>query len=99
MVQFGQILPVLPPLGNWKAGQNRRQKRTRGIATEAMKAFSGILLGVIAALVLPPIRKENAFINGGVTLPRLVLKPISGLAANDFPRDHWADRDGGGSGR
>jgi hypothetical protein len=46
-----------------------------------------------------PIRKEDAFINGGVTRPRLVLKPISGLAANDFPRDHFADRDGGGNGR
>ena len=43
--------------------------------------------------------KKMRFINGGVTLPRLVLKPISGLTTNDFPRDHFADRDGGGSGR
>jgi len=34
MVQFGQILSVLHPLENWKAGQNRRQKRSRGILVE-----------------------------------------------------------------
>jgi hypothetical protein len=36
----GSIRPDIagsPPSGKWKAGQNRRQKRTRGISVERRK--------------------------------------------------------------
>jgi hypothetical protein len=73
MVQFGQKLPVLP---FWEIGSRLKTttEKKRGISverTKAMKAFSGILLGLIAASLVGGWEKPGAGEGGEADLGRL----------------------------